>query len=58
MTGKMPTNLVDLDMAEGILLDNIHHALKIIEKWSRYSVLKHCNVSNSDLKRAIKDIGY
>jgi glycerol-1-phosphate dehydrogenase [NAD(P)+] len=55
---KMPATLADLDMTESILLDDIHHALKIMEKRGRYSVLKHCNASDSDLKSAIKDIGY
>ncbi|MHA2424100.1 MAG: iron-containing alcohol dehydrogenase [Candidatus Thorarchaeota archaeon] len=55
---KMPSTLRDLDMTESILLDDIHHALKIMEKRGRYSVLKHCNTSDEDLKSAIKDIGY
>ncbi len=55
---EMPATLKDLDMTESILLDDIHHALKIMEKRGRYSVLKHCNVSDEDIKSAIRDIGY
>ncbi|MHA1905843.1 MAG: iron-containing alcohol dehydrogenase [Candidatus Thorarchaeota archaeon] len=55
---EMPSTLQDIDMTESIFLDDIHHALKIMEKRGRYSVLKHCNVSDDDLKSAIKDIGY
>ncbi len=54
----MPATLKDLDMTESILVDDVHHALKIMEKRNRYSVLKHCNASDNDIKSAIKDIGY
>ncbi|MFW9848651.1 MAG: iron-containing alcohol dehydrogenase [Candidatus Thorarchaeota archaeon] len=54
----MPATLRDLDMTNSILLDDIHHALKIMEQRGRYSVLKHCNVSDNEINSAIKDIGY
>ncbi len=54
----MPNTLENLDMTESIFLDDIHHALKIMEKRDRYSVLKHCNASDSDISEAIKEIGY
>jgi len=55
---KMPRTLKDLDMTENVFLDDIHHAIKIMEKRDRYSVLKHCNVSDSDISEALKEIGY
>ncbi|MDF1537966.1 MAG: iron-containing alcohol dehydrogenase [Candidatus Thorarchaeota archaeon] len=54
----MPNTLENLDMTESIFLDDIHHALKIMEKRDRYSVLKHCDASDSDLSEAMREIGY
>ncbi|MCK5151324.1 MAG: iron-containing alcohol dehydrogenase [Candidatus Thorarchaeota archaeon] len=55
---EMPATLQDLDMTESILLDDIHHALEIMDKRGRYSVLKHCNASDEDIRSALRDIGY
>ena len=55
---SMPRTLKDLDMTESIFLDDIHHALKIMEKRGRYSILKHCNASDGEISEAIREIGY
>lgn len=55
---KMPRTLKDLDMTEGVFLDDIHHALNIMERRDRYSVLKHCEASDEEITQAIREIGY
>ncbi|MHA2376934.1 MAG: iron-containing alcohol dehydrogenase [Candidatus Thorarchaeota archaeon] len=55
---KMPVTLKELDMTRKMYLDDIHHALKIMEKRERYSVLSHCKTSDDDLTKAISEIGY
>ncbi len=40
------------------MIDNIHHALKIMRRRNRYSVLDYLNVQDSDLIRTISGLGY
>ncbi len=54
----IPVTLGELDMTTEIFLDDIHHALKIMEKRERYSVLKHCNATDSDILDVISELGY
>ncbi len=54
----MPTTLRELDMSRDLFLDDIHHALKIMEKRNRYSVLKHCKATDTDILNAISELNY
>lgn len=49
-------NMIGLNMES--MIDNIHHALRIMRRRSRYSVLDHLNVQDPDLIRTIKELGY
>jgi glycerol-1-phosphate dehydrogenase [NAD(P)+] len=55
---RMPVTLKQLDMSKELFLDDIQHALKIMEKRDRYSVLKHCKVTNNDLLDAMSELSY
>lgn len=50
--------LKEIDMTTELFLDDIHHALKIMEKRGRYSVLKHLKVDDENLIEAINLTGY
>jgi glycerol-1-phosphate dehydrogenase [NAD(P)+] len=52
------STLREMGMTQSLFLNDISHALRIMEKRSRYSVLKHLNLHNDDLARAINQIGY
>lgn len=54
----LPVTLGELDMSEDLFLDDIHHALKIMEKRERYSVLKHCSATDKDLLHALSELEY
>lgn len=54
----IPVTLKDLDMSKDMFLDDIHHALKIMNKRERYSVLKHCNVADDEILQALSELGY
>ena len=55
---SIPVTLKDLDMSKDMFLDDIHHALKIMEKRDRYSVLKHCKATDKEILEAISELGY
>lgn len=55
---EMPTTLKELDMTKGMFLDDIRHALKIMERRSRYSVLAHCKTNDDNLKDTFEKVGY
>lgn len=55
---EMPTTLKELDMTKGMFLDDIRHALKIMERRSRYSVLAHCKTNDDKLKDTFEKVGY
>ena len=50
--------LEGMDMTLELFLDDIHHALKIMDKRNRYSILRHLNLDDENLARAIQQIGY
>lgn len=52
------STLIGMNMTLELFLDDIHHALKIMEKRNRYSVLAHLNLDDEDLTRVIHQIGY
>ena len=55
---KMPTTFDEMSTESDAFVEDIHHALKIMKKRDRYSVLEHQNVNDTDLKRALRDLGY
>jgi glycerol-1-phosphate dehydrogenase [NAD(P)+] len=55
---KMPTSFVEIGSTPATFLDDVHHAVKIMKKRDRYSVLEHLNVDDSNLLRAMRNLGY
>jgi hypothetical protein len=55
---KMPTSFVEIGSTPATFLDDVHHAVKIMKKRDRYSVLEHLNVDDSNLLSAMQDLGY
>ncbi|MFW9954336.1 MAG: iron-containing alcohol dehydrogenase [Candidatus Thorarchaeota archaeon] len=55
---EIPVTLNALDMTDAIFLDDVHHALRIMEKRNRYSVLQHMRVSDAESIQALKELGY
>ena len=54
----MPTSLGEMSIPRNLFLENIHHALRIMEKRGRYSVLKHANVSDQEIGHALINLNY
>jgi glycerol-1-phosphate dehydrogenase [NAD(P)+] len=50
--------LQEMEMTIELFLDDIHHALRIMEKRGRYSVLKHLSLDDTDITLAIDQVGY
>ena len=50
--------LKGMNMTLELFLDDIHHALKIMEKRNRYSILKHLELDDENLARTLKQIRY
>jgi glycerol-1-phosphate dehydrogenase [NAD(P)+] len=53
-----PTTFSDMHTSHDVFLDDVHHALRIMEKRDRYSVLNHLNLNDSDMRRGLQDLGY
>lgn len=54
----MPTTFQEIGCTQTTFLDDIHHAMKIMKKRDRYSVLEHLHVDDSDLSSSLLDLGY
>ncbi len=54
----MPTTFDEMNTTKDIFLDDVHHAIKIMERRNRYSVLKHLKLSDDDILRGLQDLGY
>jgi glycerol-1-phosphate dehydrogenase [NAD(P)+] len=52
------STLEEMGITLDIFLDDVNHALRIMEKRNRYSVLKHLNLDKKDLALTISQIGY
>jgi glycerol-1-phosphate dehydrogenase [NAD(P)+] len=50
--------LQEMNMSIDLFLDDIHHALKIMEKRGRYSIINHLNLNDRDLTKSINELGY
>jgi glycerol-1-phosphate dehydrogenase [NAD(P)+] len=55
---RMPTSFTEFGSTPTTFLDDVHHAVKIMRKRDRYSVLEHVNVNDSDLLSTMQDLGY
>jgi glycerol-1-phosphate dehydrogenase [NAD(P)+] len=55
---KMPISLQDIGSTEEMFLDDIHHAIKIMKKRDRYSILEHLRVDDTSLSGAMRELSY
>ncbi len=55
---NLPHTMKEIGLTIESFLDNIHHALRIMERRERYSILEHLNVSDGDLRDTIIELGY
>ncbi|TFG27801.1 iron-containing alcohol dehydrogenase [Candidatus Thorarchaeota archaeon] len=55
---EMPTSFDDIGITLSSFLDDIHHALKIMKRRDRYSVIEHLKVDEDELSSALKDLEY
>ncbi|MFW9887752.1 MAG: iron-containing alcohol dehydrogenase [Candidatus Thorarchaeota archaeon] len=54
----MPSKLSDFDLSSDQFLDNVHHALDIMTRRDRYSVLQHQETDDAEILLTIKDLNY
>lgn len=55
---EMPLTLSEIGSSETVFVDDIDHALKIMDSRSRYSVLKHLNIDKEQLVKDIHELNY
>ncbi len=54
----MPAGLDDVGISSDQFLVHIHHALDIMSRRNRYSVLQHLEVDDADIIKTMKNLGY
>ena len=55
---EIPTTFEGMSSNMPAFLEDIEHALKIMKKRNRYSVLEHLEVDRADLTKTLRDLGY
>jgi glycerol-1-phosphate dehydrogenase [NAD(P)+] len=55
---KMPSKLSDFGLSSDQFLDNVHHALDIMTRRDRYSVLQHQEADDAEILQTMKDLNY
>ena len=55
---QMPTTFEEMKTTLDGFLEDIAHALKIMKKRNRYSVLEHLDVDDENLAKALRDLNY
>jgi glycerol-1-phosphate dehydrogenase [NAD(P)+] len=55
---EMPITFQEISSTEEMFLDDIHHAIKIMKKRDRYSILEHLGVDDRSLSSAMRELGY
>ena len=55
---QMPTTFDGINTNLAAFVEDVHHALNIMKKRDRYSILEHLNVDDTNLTRALRDLGY
>ncbi len=54
----IPTTLAKMNTTKSTFLEDIDHAVKIMDKRDRYSVLKHLSIGRAELSSRIRELGY
>ncbi len=54
----MPTTFDEINTNLAAFVEDIHHALKIMKKRNRYSVLEHLDVDDANLTKVLRKLGY
>lgn len=55
---NMPISFDHMGTTLPTFLDDVHHALKIMKKRDRYSILEHLQVDDTNLSKSLHDLGY
>ncbi|MFW9908425.1 MAG: iron-containing alcohol dehydrogenase [Candidatus Thorarchaeota archaeon] len=55
---QMPASFNEIGHTPTAFLDDIHHAVKIMKKRERYSVLEHLKVDDANILNVMQDFGY
>jgi len=55
---QMPTTFEEINSNLQAFLEDVQHALKIMRKRDRFSVLDHLKVDDANLTKALNDLGY
>ncbi|MBN2228985.1 MAG: iron-containing alcohol dehydrogenase [Candidatus Thorarchaeota archaeon] len=55
---EMPTTFQEIGVTKASFFDDVHHALRIMNKRERYSVLDHFNVDDANLSNVLQSLGY
>ena len=55
---QMPTTFDGINTNLAAFVEDVHHALNIMKKRDRYSVLEHLDVDDTNLTRTLRDLGY
>ncbi len=54
----LPLTFEEMKLNVDVLLDDIQHGLRIMEKRNRYSILNHMGVTEKDLRDSLQILGY
>ena len=58
MEKGIPTTLAEMNTNRSTFLDDIDHALRIMKKRDRYSVLRHLDVGKTQLSSRVQELNY
>lgn len=54
----LPSTLEDMNLSTDVLLDDIHHALRIMNKRGRFSILEHLNIQDNQIRSTLEELAY
>jgi glycerol-1-phosphate dehydrogenase [NAD(P)+] len=54
----LPTTLAEMDTNVDAFIDDVHHALEIMERRNRYSVIKHLKLNDKEIVQGLQDMEY
>jgi glycerol-1-phosphate dehydrogenase [NAD(P)+] len=55
---QMPVTFDEMRTSLPAFIEDVHHALKIMKKRDRYSVLEHLNIDDNNLTKRLEELGY
>jgi glycerol-1-phosphate dehydrogenase [NAD(P)+] len=55
---QMPVTFNEMRTSLPAFIEDVHHALKIMKKRNRYSILEHLSVDDTNLTKRLSDLGY